>query len=83
MSSNKQILKLENNREYFKLQEINHGGINYFLIMNVDNESDIKIVKKILIDDEDYIIDIEDEKLLTELKSKFKSMVDEDKEIFK
>ena len=44
---NKKILKLENNKEYFSISELTEDGINYLLLMNVDNEYDVKIVKKI------------------------------------
>lgn len=76
----KKILKLENNREYFLLEELTEDNTNYMLIMNVDNELDTKIVKKIIVDGEDYMIDIKDEPLLSDLKEKFKSLVDSDKE---
>ncbi len=78
---NKKILKLENNKEYFSISELTEDGINYLLLMNVDNEYDVKIVKKIQENEEDYIIEIEKGDILLSLKEKFKSLVDKDKNI--
>lgn len=75
----KKILKLENNREYFLLEELIEDNVNYMLIMNIDDDADKKIVKKVTIDGEDYTIDIKDEPLLSDLKLKFKNLVDDDK----
>ena len=46
-----------------------------------DNESDVKIVKKVSEAGEDYIIDVEGD-ILIDLKNKFKSLVDTDKQIY-
>lgn len=75
----KKILKLENNKEYFMIEELKEDNINYLLLMNVDNEFDLKIVKKFSIGEEYYIVDIEDEQLLTNLKGKFKQIVENEK----
>lgn len=79
---NKKILKLENNKEYFEISEINENNITYLLLINVDNEFDSKIVKKVTIDGEDYIIEIEQGDILIDLKSKFKSQIEKDKNIY-
>ena len=76
---NKKIIKLENNKEYFTINEIVENDVKYLLIMNVDNESDVKIVKKVLQNNEEYITDINDSILLNDLKQKFKSLVDKEK----
>ena len=79
---NKKILKLENNKEYFEISEINENNITYLLLINVDNEFDSKIVKKVTMDGEDYIIEIEQGDILADLKSKFKNQVERDKNIY-
>lgn len=78
---NKKVIKLENNKEYFQISELEDNGVKYLLVMNVDNESDVKIVKKISESGEDYILDVEGD-ALTDLKNKFKSLVDTDKQIY-
>ena len=78
---NKKILKLENNKEYFLMSELTENDINYLLLINVDNEYDIKICKRIVSDDEDYIVEVEQSDTLTKLKEKFKLLVDKDKNI--
>lgn len=79
---NKKILKLENNKEYFAISAIQDNEINYLLLINVDNEFDSKIVKKVSDGNEDYIIDIDQGDILLELKSKFKEAVDKEKNIY-
>lgn len=79
---NKKIIKLENNKEYFEISEINENNITYLLLINVDNEFDSKIVKKVTMDGEDYIIEIEQGDILADLKSKFKNQVERDKNIY-
>lgn len=82
MSSNKKILKLENNKEYFVLEQIIEDDNTYLLILNVDNEYDIKICKKITNNDEDYILDVVNESLLSDLKSRFKELISEEEKQF-
>ncbi|MBQ9023952.1 MAG: hypothetical protein IJ105_01880 [Bacilli bacterium] len=76
---NKKIIKLENNKEYFSISELEENGIKYLLLINIDNEEDIKIVKKVSNNNEEYIIEIENDDILIDLKNKFKSLVEEDK----
>ena len=78
---NKKIIKLENNKEYFMISQLTENNINYLLLMNVDDESEVKIVKRISSNGEDFIMDVESD-ILTSLKQKFKSLVDEDKKIY-
>ena len=49
------------------------------MIKENDDDKKIKIVKKITENDEDYIVDITDEKDLSNLKSRFKDILDEQK----
>lgn len=76
---NKKIIKLENNKEYFSISELEENGIKYLLLINIDNEEDIKIAKKVSDNNEEYIIEIENDDILIDLKNKFKSLVEEDK----
>lgn len=76
---NKKILKLENNKEYFQISEIVENNITYLLLINVDNEVDSKIVKKVSMDNEDYIIEIEQGDILLDLKSRFKEQIKKEK----
>ena len=78
---NKKILKLENNKEYFMVSELTEDNINYLLLMNVDNEADVKIVKKVSSNGEDFITDVQGD-ILVSLKQKFKSLVDSDKKLY-
>ena len=72
-SSKDKIIKLENNKEYFVIET---------LVDNNIDDKKIKIVKKITENDEDYIVDITDEKDLSNLKSRFKEILeDEQKKI--
>ena len=80
---NKKIIKLENNKEYFQISELVENNINYLLLMNIDNEEDIKIVKRITEAGENYIIEIEKGDILFDLKNKFKSLVENDKKNYK
>ena len=76
---NKKIIKLENNKEYFMISSLEENNIIYLLLINVDNEYDIKVVKKVSIDNEDYIIEIDQGDILQDLKSKFKTSINNEK----
>ena len=79
---NKKIIKLDNNKEYFLVDELMNENINYLLLMNIDDESDIIIAKKIIENNEEYIIEIKADAELSTLKGKFKQIVDNDKKIY-
>lgn len=81
-SSKDKIIKLENNKEYFVIETLVENNIDYLLLLNLVDDKEIKIVKKITENDEDYIVDITDEKDLSNLKSRFKEILeDEQKKI--
>jgi hypothetical protein len=81
-SSKDKIIKLENNKEYFVIETLVDNNIDYLLLLNLVDDKKIKIVKKITEKDEDYIVDITDEKDLSNLKSRFKEILeDEQKKI--
>lgn len=73
------IVKLENNKEYFVLETLIDNNINYMLLLNLVDDKEIKIVKMILDNGEEYFIEITDEKELISLKSRFKDILDEQK----
>lgn len=73
------IIKLENNKEYFVLETLIDDNINYMLLLNLVDDKEIKIVKIILDNGEEYFVEITDERKLTSLKSRFKDILDEQK----
>lgn len=73
------IVKLENNKEYFVLETLIDNNINYMLLLNLVDDKEIKIVKMILDNGEEYFVEIKDDKELTSLKSRFKDILDEQK----
>jgi len=79
---NKKVIRLENNKEYFAISELDDNNIKYLLLMNVDNESDIIVAKKINVNNEDYIEEVTQADILSDLKPKFKSLIDNEKNIY-
>lgn len=79
---NKKTIKLENNKEYFAINELTENNITYLLLMNIDNESDIVIAKKITDNNEDYVVIVSEKNIINDLKPKFKLLVDSDKNIY-
>lgn len=73
------IVKLENNKEYFVLETLIDNNINYMLLLNLVDDKEIKIVKMILDNGEEYFVEITDDEELTSLKSRFKDILDEQK----
>ena len=56
------IVKLENNKEYFVLETLIDNNINYMLLLNLVDDKEIKIVKMILDNGEEYFVEITDDK---------------------
>ena len=52
------IVKLENNKEYFVLETLIDNNINYMLLLNLVDDKEIKIVKMILDNGEEYFVEI-------------------------
>ena len=73
------IITLEDNKKYFVLDEINYNEKDYALIINVDNQSDIKIMEKTSNED---LFEVEDETLVNELKSKFNEEVQNTQKLY-
>ena len=55
------IVKLENNKEYFVLETLIDNNINYMLLLNLVDDKEIKIVKMILDNGEEYFVEITDD----------------------
>ena len=70
------IVKLENNKEYFVLETLIDNNINYMLLLNLVDDKEIKIVKMILDNGEEYFVEITDDKELTSIKSIIKYIFD-------
>lgn len=77
--SKNKIIKLENNKEYFVIESINDGDINYILLLNLIDQNEIKISKKIFENGQDYILDVNDLKDISNLKLRFKEQLDKDR----
>lgn len=75
-SSKNKIIKLENNKEYFVIESLIDNNITYLLLLNLVDEKEIKIVKKVNENDEDYLIDITNDNDLLNLKVRFKEILE-------
>lgn len=76
MQEKNKIIKLENNKEYFIIESMDDGNATYLLLLNLVDDKEIKIVKKILENGEEYISEINDERILSSLKSRFKDILE-------
>lgn len=81
MSLNHQIVTLGNNTKYFVLSELVENGNTYYLIVNTDNESDIKIVLKEEKDVKIVFSDI-DSTTVSELSTKFKESLEKEQKMY-
>lgn len=82
MNVNHRIVTLENNNKYFVLQELTEGEKKYCLILNIDNENDIKIMEEEKDENGLSLIDISDEELLKKLSEKFKVSIKKEQEMY-
>lgn len=73
-----QIITLGNGNKYFVYDEFVDISGAYDLILNVDEEDDIDIVKQEKIDDKIILTDIEDSEKKNELLSIFKNLNDKE-----
>lgn len=81
MSLNHQIVTLNNNTKYFVLSELIENMNTYYLIVNTDNESDIKIVLKEEKDNKIVFSDV-DLALISELSTKFKESLENEQKMY-
>ena len=82
MNVNHRIVTLENNNKYFVLQEVVEEEKKYCLILNVDNENDIKIMEEEKDENGLLLIDVNDEELLKKLSEKFKVSIKKEQEMY-
>lgn len=82
MNVNHRIVTLENNNKYFVLQELTEEEKKYCLILNIDNENDIKIMEEEKDENGLSLIDISDEELLKKLSKKFKVSIKKEQEMY-
>lgn len=82
MNVNHRIVTLENNNKYFVLQELTEEEKKYCLILNIDNENDIKIMEEEKEENGLSLIDINDEELLKKLSEKFKVSIKKEQEMY-
>ena len=81
MSLNHQIVTLDNNMKYFVLSELMENSNTYYLIVNVDNETDIKIVQK-KEQDNKIILDDVSETVKEDLSKKFKESLEKEQKMY-
>ena len=81
MSLNHQIVTLDNNKKYFVLSELIENNNTYYLIVNTDNESDIKIVLKGEKDNKIIFSDV-DSSEVSELSKKFKESLENEQKMY-
>lgn len=71
------IVTLKNGNSYFVLEEVSDNYSTYNLILNVEDESDVKIVSQEMVDGKTVLREVKDLLDLSYLKSRFKSKIEE------
>ena len=74
------IVTLKNGNSYFVLEEVNDNYNTYNLILNVEDESDIKIVSQEMVNGKTVLNEVKDLLDISYLKSRFKSKIEESRE---
>lgn len=82
MSIDHQIITLEDNKKYFVLKELLEDRKEYCLILNIENENDIKITSKEQKDNKMILVEINDNELLDNLSVKFKESLKKEQEMY-
>lgn len=82
MSIDHQIITLEDNNKYFVLKELLEDRKNYCLILNIENENDIKIVSKEQKNNKMFLVEVDDNELLDNLSIKFKESLKTEQEMY-
>ena len=72
-----ELITLNNNKQYFVLEDIMHDYDTYSLILNVEEEDDIKIVLQTLKNGKTVLEEVEDKELLKTLSSLFEERIRE------
>lgn len=71
-----ELVTLNNGKQYFVLDSLMHEYNIYDLILNVEDESDIKIVIQEIKNGKTILNDVNDEYLLKTLSSMFKEKIE-------
>ena len=70
-----ELVTLRNNKQYFVLEDLLYKYDTYDLILNVEDEDDIKIVLQEVKNGKTVLTDINDEVLLSELSPLFEERI--------
>ena len=71
------IVTLKNGNSYFVLEEINDNLDTYNLLLNVEDEKDIRIVMQEVINGKTVLTDVKNLLDLSYLKTSFKNKIEE------
>ena len=71
------IVTLKNGNSYFVLEEVSDNFDTYNLLLNVEDEADIKIVMQEVINGKTVLTEVKDFLNLSSLKPLFKSKIEE------
>lgn len=71
------IVTLKNGKSYFVLEEVSDNFDTYNLILNVEDDSEVKIVMQEVIEGKTVLTEVKDLLNLSYLKSRFKTKVEE------
>lgn len=71
------IVTLKNGKSYFVLEEVSDNLDTYNLILNVEDDKDIRIVMQEVVNGKTVLSDVKDLLNLSYLKSRFKSKIEE------
>ncbi len=82
MIINHQIITLQDNKKYFVLEELLEERERYCLIINIEDDSDVKITLRNENNGKLFLKEVDDKKLLNDLSLKFKTMLEKDQEMY-
>jgi hypothetical protein len=71
-----ELVTLYNGKQYFVLDSLMHEYDIYDLVLNVEDESDIKIVKQEIKNGKTVLNDVKDDYLLKTLSAMFKEKIE-------
>ena len=71
-----ELVTLYNGKQYFVLDSLMHEYDIYDLVLNVDDEGDIKIVKQEIKNGKTVLNDVKDDYLLKTLSAMFKEKIE-------
>ncbi len=74
------IVTLKNGKSYFVIEEVSDNFDIYNLILNVEDEKDVKIVMQEVIDGKVVLSDVKDLLNISYLKGRFRTKIEEDRE---